>query len=244
MITIKNFVKKYGGFTAVKDLNLTIGKGEIFGFLGPNGAGKTSTIKAMTGLVSITSGKICMDGLCIDDDPVEYKRKFALIPDNPYMFEKLRGIEYIEFIANLYRVKKDSYMGILNKYMDTFDIRGFVNDFIESYSHGMSQKLLIVAALIHSPQVLILDEPMVGLDPKSMKILKDVLKDLSREGMTIFMSTHSMETAEEVCSTVGIIDKGELLVTGTLENIKKEGSSERLEDLFFKLTDKDSALSK
>ncbi len=242
MIKINNLVKRYGSFTAVKGINMEIEKGVIFGFLGPNGAGKTSTIKMMTGLTSITSGTVCIDGVCISDKPVEYKKKIALIPDNPYMFEKLRGIEYIEFIGNLYNVEKEKYHERLNKYMKAFGVDSFVNDFIESYSHGMRQKLLIVAAMVHSPQVLILDEPMVGLDPKSMKILKNELRAAAKEGMAVFMSTHSMETAEETCDKVGIIDHGEIVAMGSIDDIKKTNKTERLEDLFFKLTEPDNRM--
>ncbi|HNZ28922.1 MAG TPA: ABC transporter ATP-binding protein [Candidatus Goldiibacteriota bacterium] len=243
MIKIEKLVKKYGDFTAVKGLDLQVKQGEIFGFLGPNGAGKTSTIKMMTGLTEITSGSACIDGVCLSKDPVGYKRKFSLIPDNPYMFEKLRGIEFVEFVANLYGVDKEHYKKQYDRYVEVFGVADFINDFIESYSHGMSQKLLIVAAMIHSPKVLILDEPMVGLDPKSMRILKNELKSAAKEGMTVFMSTHSMETAEETCDTVGIIDKGELLISGTVQDIKNANRTERLEDLFFMLTDKNNIKS-
>lgn len=243
MIKTEKLVKKYGGFTAVKGLDLEVRQGEIFGFLGPNGAGKTSTIKMMTGLTEITSGSVCIDGVCLSKDPVEYKRRFSLIPDNPYMFEKLRGIEFVEFVANLYGVDKEHYKKQYDRYVEVFGVADFINDFIESYSHGMSQKLLIVAAMIHSPKVLILDEPMVGLDPKSMRILKNELKAAAKEGMTVFMSTHSMETAEETCDTVGIIDKGELLISGTVQDIKNANRTERLEDLFFMLTDKNNIKS-
>ena len=237
MINLTNLTKKYGEFTAVESLNLSIGKGEVFGFLGPNGAGKTSTIKMMCGLTSITSGDAEMDGVSLLKDPVNYKRQFALIPDKPYMFEKLRGIEFTEFIANLYSVEKETYKRLMDKYLHVFGVNEYINDFIESYSHGMSQKLLIVASLIHSPKVFILDEPMVGLDPKSMKMLRHEFKELAKEGMTIFMSTHSLETAEEVCTTVGIIDHGKLLESGAVAGIKEKMKSKKLEDVFFKLTE-------
>jgi len=243
MIKIEKLVKRYGEFTAVKGITMEIEKGCIFGFLGPNGAGKTSTIKMMTGLTSITSGSVCIGGTCITSDPVTYKKKIALIPDNPYMFEKLRGIEYVEFIGNLYNVEKTAYHERLNKYMKAFGVDVFINDFIESYSHGMRQKLLIVAAMVHSPDVLILDEPMVGLDPKSMKVLKDELKAAAKEGMTVFMSTHSMETAEETCDKVGIIDHGELVALGSIAEINSVNKTERLEDLFFKLTEPENRKS-
>jgi ABC-2 type transport system ATP-binding protein len=237
MIKLTSLTKKYGDFTAVKDLNLTVGKGEVFGFLGPNGAGKTTTIKMMCGLTSITSGSAEIDGISIKSDPVGYKKQLALIPDKPYIFEKLRGIEYVEFAASLYGVENAKFKKLLDKYSSVFGVDEYINDFIESYSHGMSQKLLIVASLIHSPKVFILDEPMVGLDPKSMRILRDEFKKLAKEGMTVFMSTHSLDTAEEVCDTVGIIDHAELLQTGRLGAIKKKNKSRRLEDLFFKLTE-------
>ena len=237
MIKLTNLKKNYGTFTAVKEINLEIGKGEVFGFLGTNGAGKTSTIKMMTGLTSITSGDAEIDGISIRKNPVAYKKQFALIPDKPYMFEKLRGIEYMEFIANLYQVERPEFKRLLDKYAPRFGVDEYVNDFIESYSHGMSQKLLIVASLIHSPKVFILDEPMVGLDPRSMKVLRDEFKKLSKEGMTVFMSTHSLDTAEEVCSTVGIIDHGNILEWGNLKDIKKKTKNTKLEDLFFELTE-------
>jgi ABC-2 type transport system ATP-binding protein len=237
MIKLTGLKKNYGSFTAVKSINLDIGKGEVFGFLGPNGAGKTSTIKMMCGLTSITSGEAVIDGISITRDPVAYKKQFALIPDKPYMFEKLRGIEYAEFIGNLYGIEKDEFEKQLDKYSKIFGVDEYINDFIESYSHGMSQKLLIVAALLHSPKVFILDEPMVGLDPRSMRTLRDEFKKLSASGMTIFMSTHSLDTAEEVCSTVGIIDHGEILEAGNLNEIMKKRNNKKLEELFFELTE-------
>jgi ABC-2 type transport system ATP-binding protein len=237
MIKLTGLKKNYGSFTAVKSINLDIGKGEVFGFLGPNGAGKTSTIKMMCGLTSITSGEAVIDGISITRDPVAYKKQFALIPDKPYMFEKLRGIEYAEFIGNLYGIEKDEFKKQLDKYSKIFGVDEYINDFIESYSHGMSQKLLIVAALLHSPKVFILDEPMVGLDPRSMRTLRDEFGKLSASGMTIFMSTHSLDTAEEVCSTVGIIDHGEILEAGNLNEIMKKRNNKKLEELFFELTE-------
>lgn len=237
MISLTNLTKKYGTFTAVENLNLEIKKGEVFAFLGPNGAGKTTTIKMMCGLTSITSGEAVMGGINIKNDPIAYKKQFALIPDKPYIFEKLRGIEYIEFTASLYGVEKHDFKKFLDKYSHIFGVNEYVNDFIESYSHGMSQKLLITAALIRSPKVFILDEPMVGLDPKSMKTLRAVFAALAKEGMTIFMSTHSLDTAEEMCSTAGIIDHGRLLCSGKIKEIKKQSKSKKLEDLFFKLTE-------
>ena len=239
MLKLTGLKKDYGKFTAVNSINIEVKKGEVFGFLGPNGAGKTSTIKMMCGLTTITKGDAVIDGISIKKDPVAYKKQFALIPDKPYMFDKLRGIEYVEFMASLYGVEKGKFKANLDKYASIFGVDEYINGFIESYSHGMSQKLLITAALVHEPKVFILDEPMVGLDPKSMKILRDEFKELAAGGMTIFMSTHSLDTAEEVCSNVGIIDHGNILESGNLKEILKKGRGGRLEDLFFELTEKE-----
>jgi ABC-2 type transport system ATP-binding protein len=237
MIKIINVTKKYGNFTAVNNLNLTIKKGEIFGFLGPNGAGKTTTIKMMTGLTTITSGDIIINGINIKKEPILYKKQIALIPDKPYIFEKLKGIEYLKFVSNIYNVPREKFIQLSEKYINLFDAAGFVNDFVESYSHGMSQKLLIISSLIHEPEVFILDEPMVGLDPKSMKTLKDEFRRLSKKGVTIFMSTHSLELVDDVCTSMGIIDKGSLLIKGTVNTIKKRSKSKKIEEIFFKLTE-------
>ncbi len=237
MIKLVNLTKRYGNLLAVDNLNLEIKKGEIFGFLGPNGAGKTTTIKMICGLISITKGEVFIDNINLKQNPVEYKKKFAYIPDKPFVFEKLRGIEYLEFIANLYNVDKNKFKELFDRYVQLFEMKNYLNDFIESYSHGMSQKLLITASLIHSPDIFILDEPMVGLDPKSIRLLKEEFKRLAEKGTTIFMSTHSIDIAEDVCTTVGIIDKGHLIETGNLKEIKEKNKSEKLEEIFFKLTE-------
>ncbi len=237
MIKLVNLTKKYGNLLAVNNLNLEIKKGEIFGFLGPNGAGKTTTIKMICGLVSITKGEVYIDGINLEKKPIEYKKKFAYIPDKPFIFEKLRGIEYLEFIANLYDVNKNKFKELFDKYVKLFEMENYLNDFIESYSHGMSQKLLIIDSLIHSPDVFILDEPMVGLDPRSIRLLKEEFKRLAENGTTIFMSTHSIDIAEDVCTTVGIIDKGQIIEIGSLKEIKEKNKSEKLEEIFFKLTE-------
>lgn len=237
MIEIKDVTKKYGDFIAVNNLNLSIRKGEIFGFLGPNGAGKTTTIKMMTGLTTITSGDIIINGLSIKKNEILYKKQFALIPDKPYIFEKLRGFEYLKFVANLYEVQGDVFKNLSKKYIELFEAGDYINDFIESYSHGMAQKLLIIASLIHKPNVFILDEPMVGLDPKSIKILKQELKNLSADGVTIFMSTHSLELIDDICTSIGIIDKGHLLISGPVELIKEQSKSKKIEEVFFKITE-------
>jgi ABC-2 type transport system ATP-binding protein len=237
MLKVTGLKKNYGEFTAVNSISLEVKKGGVFGFLGPNGAGKTSTIKMVCGLTTITEGDSEIDGISIKKDPVAYKKQFALIPDKPYMFGKLRGIEYIELTAALYGVEKSRFKPMLDKYAAIFGVDEYMNGFIESYSHGMSQKLLIAAALIHEPKVFILDEPMVGLDPKSMRTLRDEFKKLAAEGMTIFMSTHSLDVAQEVCSEVGIIDHGNILESGNLADILEKRKSGKLEDIFFELTE-------
>lgn len=238
MLELKKLTKKYGSFTAVDSLDLTVKKGEIFGFLGPNGAGKTTTINMMCGLITITGGDALLGGVSVKNSPIEFKKRTALIPDKPYMFEKLKGIEYIEFNANLYGVEKPAFKERYEKYAGIFGINEYANDFIESYSHGMSQKILITASLIHMPQLFVLDEPMVGLDPKSQKVLKAEMKKLAREGMTIFMSTHSLSDAEELCTNAGIIYEGKLVETGTISAIKRRNGKKRLEEIFFSLTEK------
>ncbi len=237
MIEIKSLTKNYGNFIAVNNLNLKITRGEIFGFLGPNGAGKTTTIKMMTGITTITSGDVLINGISIKKDAVSYKKQFAFIPDKPYLFEKLKGVEYLKFIANLYDVTEDTFEELSKKYIDLFEAGGYINDFIESYSHGMSQKLLIIASLIHTPKVFILDEPMVGLDPKTMKILKEVFKNLSEKGGTVFMSTHSLELVDDVCTSIGIIDDGHLLISGKIDEVKKKSKTKKIEEVFFRLTE-------
>lgn len=237
MLEIKSVTKKYGDFIAVNNLSLKIKTGEIFGFLGPNGAGKTTTIKMMTGLTTITAGDVIIDGLSIKREPILYKKQFALIPDQPYVFEKLKGIEYLKFVANLYDIEKDMFNQLSGKYIDLFEAGDYIDDYVESYSHGMAQKLLIIASLIHAPKIFILDEPMVGLDPKSIKVLKEELKRQAKEGVTVFMSTHSLELVEDVCTSVGIIDKGRLLIYGSINEIKNKSKSKKIEEIFFKLTE-------
>lgn len=238
MIEFNNVSKEYvKGKKAVDELNLKINDGEIFGFLGPNGAGKSTTIKMMTGILDITNGDIVLDGKSITKDSIEAKKKFGYVPDVPDMFLKLKGIEYLNFVADIYNIKDNVRKEKIEKLAKEFKIYDSLSEQIQSYSHGMRQKLLVVSALLHSPKILILDEPMTGLDPKASHDLKEMMKKYKEEGNIVFFSTHVLEVAEKLCDRIGIINNGKLVFVGTYEEMKtnfKENAS--LEDLFLELT--------
>ncbi len=237
MIKLSNLYKSYGKVAAVNNLDLEINN-EFFVFLGPNGAGKTTTIKMMTGLIQPTQGAIEIGGIDMLQDPENAKAKFGLVPEEPFLYEKLTGIEYIRFIATLHKVPQSLTESRMQQLFDIFNIQERVGDFIEDYSHGMKQKIAIVAALIHDPQVLILDEPTSGLDPKAVRNLKDLLKGWVEKGRTVFMSTHILEIAESMCDRIGIINKGELAALGTPAELRSQyANNGTLEDLFLNLTD-------
>ncbi|MDQ1331452.1 MAG: transporter ATP-binding protein [Thermodesulfobacteriota bacterium] len=238
MIHLENLTKKYGEFTAVSNLNLTIPKGEIFGFIGPNGAGKTTTIKMMGGIMDPTSGSIDICGINMKDEPERAKKNIGFIPDRPYLYEKLTGMEFLRFIGNLYNVDNKSFTGKAEEKLNMFSLLSWADELIESYSHGMKQRLIMAAALLHDPEVMIVDEPMVGLDPVAVRMVKDLFKHLAGEGMTIFMSTHTLKVAEDVCDRIGVINKGVLIATGTVGELKKKSLlvDADLEDAFIKLT--------
>jgi len=246
MIRINNLVKYYGKVHAVNDLSLEIRRGEFFGFLGPNGAGKTTTIKIMVGLLRPTSGRVALGGgngeeYDIAADSEKAKAITGYIPDSPYLYEKLTGYEYIHFVGGLYGVPEKKIDAHIQEYYRLFGLLDAAHDLIESYSHGMRQKVVMTGALVHDPKVLVVDEPMVGLDPRSNRLVKDLLKQKSREGMTIFLSTHTLDIAEELCDRIGIIQRGQLIALGTMEELRqqaKDDSSDlRLESLFLKLTE-------
>ena len=238
MIEFKNVSKEYEkGKKAVDGLNLQIRDGEIFGFLGPNGAGKSTTIKMMTGILDITEGDIILDGESITDNTVDAKRKFGYVPDVPDMFLKLKGIEFLNFICDIYEIDTKTRREKIEKLTKEYKIYDSLNNQIQSYSHGMRQKLLVIAAILHLPKILILDEPMTGLDPKASHDLKEMMKEYKKEGNIVFFSTHVLEVAEKLCDRIGIINNGKLIFVGTYEELKnksKENSS--LEDLFLELT--------
>lgn len=239
MIEIKNVSKSYvKGKKSVDDLNLKINDGEIFGFLGPNGAGKTTTIRMITGILNPDEGDIFIDGKSIKSDSLEAKKNFGFVPDNPDMFLKLRGIEYLTFMADVYDVSEEKRKERIENLTKKFDIYNELNDQIQSYSHGMRQKIVICGALLSEPKKWILDEPMTGLDPKSSFDLKEMMKEHAKTGKTVFFSTHVLEVAEKLCDRVGIINKGKLVFVGTFEELKKEFKKEdSLEKLFLEITE-------
>jgi len=243
MIEIKNLRKAYGDKVAVKDLSLSVKEGEVFAFLGPNGAGKTTTIKIITGLLRPTSGTATVGGFDLNTDGLKARALMSYVPDEPYLYEKLTAREFLRMMGDLYGMPRDLTEERIAEVVDAFELKEFLDSLTESYSHGMKQRTVIAAALLHKPRLLVVDEPMVGLDPKSARKVKDTLKHLSRsEGMTVFMSTHTLSVAEEVADRIGILRKGDLVALGTLGEIKqvrmeKGGDQhERLEDLFLDLT--------
>ena len=241
MIEIKNVSKNYKkNNKVINNLNLKINDGEIFGFLGPNGAGKTTTIKMMTGILDIDEGDILIDGKSIINDPIEAKKRLGFVPDNPDVFLKLKGIEYLNFIADVYDVSTENREKIITELAQRFEIFDVLNNKIESYSHGMRQKLIIISVLLHNPQNWILDEPMTGLDPKSSYELKNLMREHTKQNKTVFFSTHILDVAEKLCDRIGIIDKGNLLFVGTYEEMKKElKENKSLEELFMEIIKND-----
>lgn len=239
MIEIKNVSKSYTkNKKSINNLNLRINNGEIFGFLGANGAGKTTTIKMITGILDIDEGEILIDGNNIVINPIEAKKSFGFVPDNPDMFLKLKGIEYLNFMADMYKISKEQRKNRIIELSKKFDIYNNLNEKIQNYSHGMRQKIIIIGSLLNNPKNWILDEPMTGLDPKSSHDLKELMKKYSENGNTVFFSTHVLEVAEKLCDRIGIINKGELVFVGTYEELKeKYENNNSLEELFLEITD-------
>lgn len=232
MLRIENLTKRYGEKTAVNNLSLHIAPGEIYGFIGHNGAGKTSTLKCIVGIQDFDEGEIYIDSKSIKNQPIECKKLFAYIPDNPDIYDFMTGIQYLNFVADIFEVSQQERSELIKKYADMFEISGSLNDAINSYSHGMKQKLVIISALIHSPKLIIMDEPFVGLDPKASHILKGIMRQICDDGGAIFFSTHVLEVAEKLCDRVAIIKNGNLVVSGTIDEVKGDGS---LEEVFLEL---------
>ena len=241
MIEIKNVSKSYKKDTKVIDnLSLKINDGEIFGFLGPNGAGKTTTIKMVTGILDITKGDILIDNKSIIKQPIEAKKTLGIVPDNPEIFLKLKGIEYLNFIADIYEISKADRIKRIDELTKRFELENVLDNKIQSYSHGMRQKLLIISVLLHNPNNWILDEPMTGLDPKASFELKNIMREYAKQNKTVFFSTHILDVAEKLCDRIGIINKGKLLFVGTFEEMKNElKENKSLEELFMEITKND-----
>ena len=241
MIKIENVSKSYKKGTKVIDnLNLEIRDGEIFGFLGPNGVGKTTTINMITGVLEIDEGDILIDDISIQRNPVDAKKKFGLVPDSPDMFIKLKGIEYLNFIADMYEVPEEIRKGRIEKLSKKFGIYDVLNNKIQSYSHGMRQKIVIMGVLLHNPKNWIIDEPMTGLDPNSTYELKQLMKEHANQGNCVFFSTHILDVAERLCDRIGIINNGKLLFVGTYKEIKQQLQEDKsLEELYMEITKND-----
>ncbi len=237
MLRIENLTKIYGEKKAVNCLSLHIEKGEIYGFIGHNGAGKTTTIKSCCGILNFDEGEIFVNGLSIKEKPIECKRLIAYIPDNPELYEFMSGIQYLNFIADIFKVDAEKRQERIKKYADMFEITDELAQPVKSYSHGMKQKLAIISALIHEPKLVIMDEPFVGLDPKAAHLLKGIMRDICDKGGAIFFSTHVLEVAEKLCDKVAIIKDGKLIISGKTEEVRGNAS---LEDVFLELGENDA----
>lgn len=238
MIELINLTKRYGNITAISNINLTIPDGQFFGFLGPNGAGKTTTIKTIVGLLKPTSGTVKVEGFDVQKDPIRAKRVVGFIPDKPFIYEKLTGREFLRFVAGLYEVNGNEVGKRIDQLLEMFELIDWKDELIESYSHGMRQKIVMSSALLHQPKVIVVDEPMVGLDPKGARQVKKIFKELCAQGTTIFMSTHTLEIAEQMCDYIAIIQKGTIIAQGTISELRiiaRTGLT-KLEDIFLELT--------
>jgi ABC-2 type transport system ATP-binding protein len=228
MIEIKNVVKKYGDNVALDDVSFNVEDGEIFAFIGHNGAGKTTLIKAIVGIHDIDSGDILINGKSIKKNQIDCKKEMAFVPDNPELYEQMKAIDFINFICDMYETPIDVRKKNIEKYAKMFEIENNLNDTIESFSHGMKQKIALISALAHEPKVLIMDEPFVGLDPKAVFDVKEVMNEMVKEGKIIFFSTHILDVAEKLCSRVAIIKKGKLIKVGSMNEVKGDASLEKV----------------
>ena len=243
MIELKALTKRYGSFTAVDAIDLQVPKGELFGFLGPNGAGKTTTLRMIAGILRPSSGTVHIGGIDVTADPMTAKAKLGYIPDRPYIYEKLTGSEFLRFVAGLYSQNGKVIEHRGRELLALFDLEEWRDELVESYSHGMKQKLIISSAFIHKPEVIVVDEPMVGLDPKAARILKDLFREYTNRGHTIMMSTHTLEVAETMCDRIGIIQGAKIRALGTMDELRasSESGAEGLEEIFLKLTGENAA---
>ena len=245
MIRIINLRKQYGRLAAVDNLNIEVAPGEIFGFLGPNGAGKTTTIRVMMGILRASSGRVILGGHDVEQEPQQAKAIAGFIPDRPFIYEKLSGREFLTFIAKLHRMESARLRRRIDELLQYFELTNWEDELVEGFSHGMKQRLVLCAALVHEPRILIVDEPMVVLDPKGARTIKDLFRSLAKAGTTVFLSTHSISVAEEVCHRIGIIQKGHLIASGSMADIYRltHGQDSNLEDVFLELTQQQDDLA-
>ena len=238
MIELRSLTKRYGSFTAVNNVDLDVPRGELFGFLGPNGAGKTTTLRMIAGILRPTSGTVRIAGIDLASQSMAAKQKLGFIPDRPFIYEKLTGVEFLRFVAGLYGQSGPDVEKRGAELLALFDLEEWKDELVESYSHGMRQKLIISSAFVHKPEVIVVDEPMVGLDPKAAKTLKDLFREYTRRGNTIMMSTHTLEVAQSMCDRIGIIQRGVIRACGTMDDLRASAESgvTGLEDIFLRLT--------
>ncbi len=238
MLELRSARKQYGRFVAVKGLDLTVNRGEIFGFLGPNGAGKTTTIRMVAGVLRPSSGRVLVGGADLLAHPEKAKSKVGYIPDRPYLYDKLSGGEFLRFVAGLWGRSGDAVEARADRLLELFQLTPWKDELIESYSHGMRQKILISSALIHQPELIVVDEPMVGLDPRSARLLKDLFRTFVAHGGTVFLSTHTLEVAEALCDRIAIINQGEIIAFGTMDELRAQAHAggAHLEEIFLKVT--------
>ncbi|MEW6684822.1 MAG: ABC transporter ATP-binding protein [Candidatus Edwardsbacteria bacterium] len=238
MVSLSHLTKKFAETVAVSNLNLNLKSGEIFGFLGPNGAGKTTTLKLIAGLLRPTEGTIEVCGYNVQKEPERVKSLLGYVPDNPFIYEALSGREFLWFVGGLYRMEKREIEKRIAYYFEVFGINNWADASTEGYSHGMRQKIVLISALFHNPKVIIIDEPMVGLDPQSAHLVREIFKEERNKGKTIFLSTHTLSLAETICDRIGIINKGKLIALGMVEELRQlsEKRSKNLEELYFELT--------
>lgn len=238
MLKIENLTKSFGSFKAVDNISLSIESGDLFGFLGPNGAGKTTTIKIITGLYSLNSGNVIVDGIDISENHIEAKKRIGYIPDQPFLYEKLTGKEFLFFSGGLYKIPKQKLKNKIDELIEILNIGDWINKRTEEYSQGMRQRITIASALLHEPKLIIVDEPMVGLDPQSAHVIKNLFKKLTAEGTAIFMSTHSLNVVEEICNKVAIINKGQIIFNDKIDKLYelREDMDRNIEQIFIQLT--------
>jgi len=246
MVETIDLRKVYGKFSAVKGLDLQVLPGEVFGFLGPNGAGKTTSLRMITGLLEPTSGIVRICGHCLRDEPLKAKAMVGFIPDRPYIYEKLTAVEFLRFVGGLYKMERRRCARRIEELLSLFDLANWGGTLVENFSHGMKQRLVMASALLHGPRLLVVDEPMVGLDPRGARLIKQIFRQICRDaGMTVFLSTHSLDVAEELCDRVAIMHRGEVIEQGTLEELRERVGQPgtRLEEIFLQITAEEQELA-